>query len=95
MLEEHTDSENKWHETEESEQDWKYRLTKTSQCHYGSGKDQKQKQNSETLHGIDGYLLIAKRAVFIFKVTLLGLLEREDGCSILPRNVDLFPDNTA
>jgi len=61
---------------------------------YGFGKYQKQKQNSETLHGIDCYLLIAKRAVFIFKVTLLGLLEREDGCTILPRNVDFFPQTT-
>ena len=88
------DSENKRHETEKSEEGWKYRRTKTTQCHYGFGKYEKQKQNSEKLHGIE-YLLMAKRAVFIFKVTLLGLLEPEDGCSIQPRNVDFFPDNTA
>ena len=78
-----------------SEEGWKYRRTKTSQCHYGFTKYQKQKQNSEMLHGIDCYLLMAKRAVFIFNVTLLGLLERADGCSFLPRNIGSFPDDTA
>jgi hypothetical protein len=58
-VEEQVDSENKWHETEKGEEDWKYRRTKTTLCHYGFTKYQyqKQKQNSETLQGIECYLL--------------------------------------
>ena len=85
----------KRHETVKGEKDWEYRRTNTRQCHCEVSVHQEQKQNSEKLHLMHCYLLMGKRAVSIFRITPLGLLDGEDGCSTLLRNAGSFPARTA